>query len=271
MRICCFFSIFKEDNVELVYKSIASSQFYSKNKQCEFLFACSKNDEDNIKKLKTLKKKNEKINFFVLEDNAFNIKKAFQTAIDEIDCDVLLMGDSKIAKNDLIFLKCLEKYDKGANVVHVKKKRKGFTGFFHKIAEKIYSFFANIFTSKRDWCNILSLGLYDKNFIDLLKELPQKSCFLKNTKDLYGFVFRTIYINEKTKTTQMVDKQNSSKKMIFISSILFVCFLAFFVILNVVTGVSIVFNLIFIVVLIILFVLVVFSIPKFYFEKRNMN
>ena len=270
MDICCFFAINKDDDAKIVYKNIFDSNFYKEHKNCKFIFACSKADKKNLSCVNKLKKNNKNIKLVEIEDKDFNYKSAFNCVINDVDSEILLLGDSKIARNDLIFSKCLEKYKKGANVVHVKKKKNGIKGLFSSLVENIYNFFVNIFTGKRDRCNILTLGLYDKNIIDLLKELPQKACFLKNTKNIYGYNFRTIYIDNKTICQKNNFVKRKSKNLIVFSNVTFACFLAIFVILNALVNVSIVFNLIFIVLLTILFVLVIFSIPKYFFEKRNM-
>ncbi len=132
--------------------------------------------------------------------NDFNINDAFLDYLKQnSSCDVLLLGDTKVANLGKLFEKCLEKNKDGANIVHIKKKKEKITGFFATIKEKFVNFFLSLYTNKKDKFNIPTLGLLDKNILDILRVLPHKACFLKNTNDFYGYNGRTIYIPDSTK------------------------------------------------------------------------
>lgn len=130
----------------------------------------------------------------------FNINDAFLDYLKQnSSCDVLLLGDTKVANLGKLFEKCLEKNKEGANIVHIKERKKKLKGFFATIIEKFVNFFLSLYTNKKDKFNIPTLGLLDKNILDILRVLPHKACFLKNTNDFYGYNGRTIYIPDSTK------------------------------------------------------------------------
>lgn len=199
MKIEYFFPVFKEDKIEEILLDFKKSKFFENNKDYEMFFVCEKEDKENLNYLLTLEKK-EKKNKIIILDKPFTYNDAFYYALPKFKADIVLLGDTKISRNDIVFEKCLEKYLKKASVVHVIKKHRGFKGFWVNMARDVYNFFVKIFTGKRDRCNVISLGLIDKNIINLLQVLPYKSMFLKNTKDLHGFETRSIYIDPKTNT-----------------------------------------------------------------------
>lgn len=130
----------------------------------------------------------------------FNINDAFLDYLKQnSSCDVLLLGDTKVTNLGKLFEKCLERNKEGANIVHIKKRKEKLKGFFATIKEKFVNFFLSLYTNKKDKFNIPTLGLIDKNILDILKTLPHKACFLKNTNDFYGYNGRTIYIPDSTK------------------------------------------------------------------------
>lgn len=199
MKIGYFFPVFKEDKIEKFLLDFKKSKFFENNKDYEMIFVCQKEDKENLDYLLSLEKK-EKNNKVIILNKPFTYNDAFYYALPKFKTDIVLLGDTKISRNDIVFEKCVEKYLKKANVVHVVKKYSGFKGFWVNLARNVYNFFIKIFTSKKDRCNVISLGLIDKNIIELLQVLPYKSMFLKNTKDLRGFETRSIYIDPKTKT-----------------------------------------------------------------------
>ena len=198
MKIEYFFPVFKEDNIKEFLTGFKKSNFFKNNPKYKMLFVCNKEDKNNIDYLSKEAIKNPDCTVLILDKN-YTYNDAFYVALPHFKCDVLLLGDTKIARNDLIFEKCMQKYEKDISVVHVSKKQKGFKGFIVNTLQKVYNAFIKLFTGRKDRCNIISLGLINKHVLDLLKVLPNKCCFLKNTKGLMGFETRTIYIDPKTK------------------------------------------------------------------------
>ena len=156
------------------------------------------------------------------------------------------------------------------NVVHVLKKRNGFKGFFKNLFIKTYNFFIKLFTTKKDRFNVVSLGLIDKHVIQLLQVLPNKSCFLKNTKDLKGFETRSIYIDPKTKTYKKSFKTlTSSLITVIASSSAFTIFLLAIILLNVFLSVAPVVNILLAMGMFSCLILNTLFFPKHIFDIRN--
>ena len=124
---------------------------------------------------------------------------------------------------------------------------------------------------KEEKLNIISLGLIDKNLLQVFAVLPRKSCFLKNTKDFYGFEGRSIFVDSKTKTYKPNYKQKTSSLIMFFTFvILFVGLVALLVLLNTVAS-NVVPAVNILLVFLCLSSLVVANImlPKHFFEVRN--
>lgn len=269
MKIDCFFAIFKEDNAEILIKNFVKSKFYRENKEIRFIFACEEKDEINKKFLQKFVKSKSGSEIVLMQGN-FTFNTAFNNCSQKLNGDIVLLGDAKISRNDLIFEKCLEKHCKGANIVHIVKGRIGFKNFVFKILSSIYNFFIKIFTGKRDRINIVSLGLIDKNIMDLLKELPSKATFLKNTKDLLGFESRTVYVDGKTVSYKT--KKENTKKIIrptLITSVVFSALLILTIVLNIIFKNLTAFNIVCVTLLLLCLIVLSFTIPKYFFDIRN--
>lgn len=199
MKINCLFPIFEENNAKLFFDKFFKSSFYEQNKNCSLLIYVNSKDENNIKTLKSLTKKHKNILLNLVEKD-FNYNDVFLNAIQTYSCDVLLLGDTQIENIDRLFNALIEKHLNGANIVHIKKKSNKFETFFKNIFSKFYNFFVNLFSYQNDALNVTSLGLIDKNIIDVLLSLPNKATRLKNCTKMYGFNIDYLYIDKNIKT-----------------------------------------------------------------------
>ena len=181
-----------------------------------------------------------------------------------------MLGDCKIEKIDVVFNKCLEKQKQGANIVHVVKRFYKFKGFITNVLYGVYNFFVKIFTNKKDRLNLVSLGLIDKDVLDLLKELPRKRCFLKNTKNLFGFETRSIYIEGNTKTYRPNYKEKTTSiKITYTASIIFCLSLVLMVVLNCLLKIPTIINVLLSFVILAGIILMAIFLPKHFFDVRN--
>lgn len=194
MKIDILFQV--DDNSNDFFSAFFSSKFFKTTTNATYYFYVKEGVSlDFLKFLPT------KLHYEIRKTQKdFNINDAFLDYLKQnSSCDVLLLGDTKVANLGKLFEKCLEKNKDGANIVHIKKKKEKITGFFATIKEKFVNFFLSLYTNKKDKFNIPTLGLLDKNILDVLRVLPHKACFLKNTNDFYGYNGRTIYIPDNTK------------------------------------------------------------------------
>lgn len=270
MNIDCFFPVYKKDDIKKYLTNFKASQFFKNNSNINLIFVCETSDENNLKILKQEIKANKKSVLLTL-NKTFTYNDAFKYAIDYFNADVVMLGDTSVGKIDLVFEKCLDKYKKNASVVHIVKKQTKFKKFFQTIIHSIYNFFIKVFTDKTDRLNVISLGLIDKNVLDVLKTLPNKCCFLKNTKNLLGFETRTIYIPPKTETYKLNFKiKTSSLVTAIVSGVLNIAFIIMLIMLNCfVPNGRAIYNII--VALFIIFSLSIFTttLPKHFFDIRN--
>jgi len=210
LQITYFLPIFKDNNASTVLQNFKTSLFYKSNANTSnFVFVCGEEDK-NLDVLKQEVNLNSNNTLVTISKNDFTYNDAFYCGLTYLNGEVVLLLDPYLARNDAVCQKCLEKFSKGVNVVHIVKRKQGFKGFLTKIWQGIYNFFIKIFTGKTDRCNVTSLGLIDKDVIDILKALPNKCCFLKNTKQLYGVNSRTIYIDAKTNTYKLNYKRKTT-------------------------------------------------------------
>lgn len=293
MNIDYFFPVFKEDDAKSYFTKFFKTSFYKnisstyeeKNKKTElkketeqkeelskninkFYFVVSGDDKQNLEYLSKEALLHPEYKVLVVNKD-FSYNDAFAIALKYFNGDYVLLGDTKIAKIDAVFDKCLQKKDK-CSVVHVVKKSSGVKGFFKNLFIKTYNFFIKIFTGKKDRFNITSLGLIDKHVVEVLQVLPKKCCFLKNTKDLKGFETRSIYIDPKTKTYKNNFKQMSGNLITILSAIgTFAGLTLTMVLLNIFLSVSAIINIIFILLMLSSLMVVALFYPKHIFDIRN--
>jgi hypothetical protein len=182
-----FFSEFKKKSV------------YLSNKEKEVFFIVSKSNEEDVKYLNSLAIRDENIKI-ILTNKTVDSSVALKLCLPYIKGDIVLLGDTRTEKLDLIFEKMLKRNEKGANIVQVKKKSGKFKEFFKKYAQVVYNFLVKLFTGKKDSCCETSIVLLDKLVLDVFVALEDKANFLRVCKELEGINIKTIYIDGKMVT-----------------------------------------------------------------------
>ncbi len=193
MKIDLLFPIF-EDATDF-FKKFFATKFCKKDDELTYFFYIKKGT--NLDFIKTLPK-GQKYVIRETTDN-FNLNDAFLDYLSQdTSCDALLLGDTKVGNLGKLFSKCIEKANDGAHLVHIRYAKGKFRRFFSTLKEKFLNLFISIFTGKKDKFNIPTLGLIDDKILSILKTLPRKACFLKNTNMFYGYEGRTIFIARST-------------------------------------------------------------------------
>ncbi len=272
MKITCLFPIFKNDNVQDFFIKFTKSKFFKSHKDISILVYVQDSNSKAVEFFYEFSKDKPYLNILLTNKN-FTYNDAFYNSLKVLDCDILLLGDTKIQNVDLVFTKCLEKQKQGANIVHVQRKQNKFKTFFTRMFRGLYNFFVKLYTSNIDKCNITSLGLIDKDILDILKTLPNKCCFLKNTPVFKGFTTKTIFIDDNVKTYKNNYAYFSSAlKIVTLFSSIFFVTLTTLILGNVfLSGDKSVFNIITILTLVISLIIIVFMLPKHFFDIRNSS
>ena len=173
-------------DVKTFFGEFSKTNFFKKYAEdYELFFVADRANEEVIAAVKKMIKTNKKIKLLELE-KVFNYGMAFRYCVPYIKGDVTLLGDVAYSDNASVFEELMAKHAQGANVVHVKQKKYGFKAFIDKCFGAMYNFFTKLFTGKEDSRALISLGLCDKMVTDVLTELPEKSNFLRNCKNLDG-------------------------------------------------------------------------------------
>ena len=107
MKVNYFFPVFEEDNVKEFLKNFFKTDTFLQNKDFKMVFVCNKEDKKNHDFLVKEAKKNKDYKVLVFNKN-FSYNEAFYYATNYFDGDVVLLGDLKLAKIDLVFAKCLQ-------------------------------------------------------------------------------------------------------------------------------------------------------------------
>lgn len=272
MKLDYFFPVFKDDSAKTFLTSFIKSKFFVEHSDYNIFFVVESSDQQNIDFLSSeaLRHPEYKV---IVADKSFTYNDAFSLAIKYFKGEVVLLGDMKLARNDLIFESCLQKKQKNASVVHVVKKRTGFKGFWFNLFAKVYNFFIKIYTGKKDRLNIISLGLIDKNIVELLQVLPNKRCFIKNTKDLKGFETRTIYVSPTTKVYKPSFKKKTGALTTFFVSlgVFFVSLLAAIFVNALAKNLPPIVNIFLVFIMFASLILCVMNLPKHFYDCRNKD
>lgn len=205
MKICYFFPIFKNVDAKKFFKEFSKSEFYKNHPDKKIVFVCEKTDDKNLEYLKTLE--NITLNVF---ESEFSYNDAFKTCLKDFNGDILLLGDCALCEIDTVFELCLEEYKKGADIVHLSKKYTRAKGFFANIWTNCSRIFSSLVANQKDCGNILSLGLYSRDVVEIMQALPERACLLKNSNSLIGFSSKTIFIDGSSETYSPNFHQKSS-------------------------------------------------------------
>ena len=270
MKICYFFPVFEDDDAQTFFAKFLKGNFFSIHDYSQMIVVVNKDDLNNLDYLKRISTKFPKMQVYVAQKR-FTFNSSFRAVLEYIDGDVLLLGDLKVPNIDPLFEKCIQKYESGSRIVHVVKSYPKFKGFFKNIGNKIYNFFIRLFTSKTDACNITSLGLLDNSVVDILKTIPHKSTFLKNTKDHYMLPSSDIYVDCRLQShNQSLRSPTFASKTTAICAITFFLLLVALILFNVFVGEVTAFNLMCILIEIALLVVCILALPKHIFDCRNI-
>ncbi len=183
-------------DLETFFKNFSQEKFFKKYKSWELFFVVDSHNETCKASVEKLAKTNKNIKVIEL-DKKFNYGTGFKACVPYISGDVTLLGDLEYPNNAQLFEQMIEKYEKGANIVHVKKARKGAKAFFGRLAGSTYNLFVKMFTGRKDALAVTSLQLLDRLVIDVLSTLPDKSNYLRNCVGLEGITTDVVEIDEK--------------------------------------------------------------------------
>ena len=208
MKVSYIFPIIDETtDVEKFFKEFSQTKVYKDNKDNEVFFVVGADDKKNLEYLNSVAIRREEIKIFVSPEK-FEHGQAVKMCLPHISGDILLLGDTKCPKLDLVFEKMISKHAKGANIVQTVKKHSNFADFFIRGAKAVYNFFVKIYTGKKDSLAITSIELIDRLVLDILLTLQNKANFLRLCDYLEGIEIKKVYIDSKLET----QKQDLSKR-----------------------------------------------------------
>ena len=270
MKITYFFPVFRDNNAKVFFDEFLKSDFYLSHDTQDIVCVVNATDKENVDYLKDISAKEPIFKVFLSEKD-FSFNSAFKSSLDYFEGDVVLLGDLKVPKIQLLFEKCLQKHQKGAKIVHVSKHYGKVKGFFVSIWRAVYKMFSRFFTGKTDAYNIESLGLLDKDFVELIKELPHKCCFLKNTKDHYEISSGNIVVDGKVPHHKTeLKKSTLAIKTCMVCSLLFATNLLLLLLLNLTIEGLFMTNILIALLEILLAIMIIVTIPKHFFDCRNI-
>ena len=230
MKICYFFPILENVDAKRFFEEFSKSEFYKNHPERKIVFACKNSDEKNLEFLKKLPE----ITLNILEKN-FSYNDAFKTCLKDFDGDILILGDCALCGIETVFEMCLEEHKKGADVVHLSKKHIGVKGLFSNLWTNCSRLFSSLVANQKDCGNVLSLGLYSRDVVEIMQALPEKACLIKNSTSLVGFTSKTIFIDGSSETYMPNFHQKSSAlKSAIICNIIFGLALALMIALDII-------------------------------------
>lgn len=222
MKICYFFPIFKDVDAKKFFEEFSKSEFYKTHIDRKIVFACENSDDKNLSYLKTIP--NVTLNVF---EKKFSYNDAFKTCLKDFDGDILLLGDCALCGIDTVFEMCLEEHKNGADIVHLAKSFGKAKGFFANLWSNCSKLFSSLVANQKDCGNVLSLGLYSRDVVEIMQSLPEKSCLLKNSNSLVGFQSKTIFIDGSSETYSPDFHQKSTAlKSAVVCNLIFIVSLA---------------------------------------------
>ena len=266
MKISYFFPIFCDTDARVFFEEFSKSDFYKRYPERQIVFACQKNDEKNIEYLKTLP--NVTTNIF---EEKFGYTDAFKSCLSLFDGDVLLLGDPALCGIDTVFDLCVREHEAGADIVHLRKKFGKTKGFFANLWSNCSRIFSSLVASQKDSGNVLSLGLYSRDVVEILQTLPEKSCLLKNADDLVGFKSKTIFVDGTSETySPEYSAKSSALTWAVVSNVIFLASIAAMITLDILLpGYQLISTLVCVFFMLVSLAVCLLMIFKHFFDLRN--
>jgi len=164
--------------------------------ECDWEIICI--DDGSIdatyEKLQEFKKSNGKIKILSFSRN-FGKEIALTAGIDYTSGDAVIPIDVDLQDPPELILEMIKKWQEGFDVVLATRKTRGSDGFFKKFTAGVFYKIIGKYSNVEIPANTGDFRLMDKKVVDVVKQLPEKTRFMKGIFAWVGFKSTQIYFD----------------------------------------------------------------------------
>lgn len=196
-KVCIISPVF--DNIYRIPQTIAElDEFFKDKYNFEVLYYYSKPLPDSLPK-------DERFSFYKIKDGQ-SFDDCVTDGFEKCDANCVIVADlSNINYKDYL-LKMLVQWENNSQIVFLKKDDtrntffKKIGGFFVDLWQKIYTFILGLAGLCKDLGGCRSFQLFSERVVAVIKEFPQKNCYLRNFECFVDYKTTYLYTTQILKT-----------------------------------------------------------------------
>lgn len=179
----------EEKNVDPLFKRLLP---LVKSYEHEIIFVDDGSKDKTIKVIKEKAKTNSNIKLIVFQRN-FGHQQALSAGYQIAKGDCVISLDADLQDPPEIIPQMMEKWQKGAKIIYAKREKREVDGFFKKQTARFFYKLVNFLSDTPIPEDIGDYRLLDRQVVDFLNQLPEKSRFLRGLVAWGGFPADYVY------------------------------------------------------------------------------
>lgn len=157
----------------------------------EIIFINDGSADGTLAAVKKMRQKNKNVHYISLSRN-FGHQYALKAGIDLATGDIVISMDADLQHPVHLIPQMIEEWQNGYDIVYTVRKDKKTESFFKRYSSKAYYKLFNFLTGLNMPSGTADFRLLDKKAIDVLKNMPEKTLFLRGLIFWMGFKQKAI-------------------------------------------------------------------------------
>lgn len=174
----------EQENLQLLTDSLIKA-LEPLSLKYEIIFVDDQSNDNSLQTLRALANDNNNIKYLSFSRN-FGQQAALTAGIDHAAGDAVITMDADLQDPPELLPEMIKEWKKGFDIVYMRRKSRQ-DGAFKKWSAQFYYFLLNKFTDRKINCNVGDFRLIDKKVAAELRNLNEKSRYLRGMVSWMGF------------------------------------------------------------------------------------